>query len=86
MTISQVVGESDGRNQVFDELFCMARDKESQIDAKSRWVFLSSERDTVDVVDCGLTSHSATYQLYSDGTDVQFPHFDLLPGIQAMGS
>ena len=30
------------------------------------------------VVDCGLTSHSAIFQLYSDGTDVQFPNFDLL--------
>ena len=40
----------------------------------------------VDVVDCGLTSHSAIFQLYSDGTDVQFPNFDLLPGTPAMGS
>ena len=40
----------------------------------------------VDVVDCGLTSHSAIFQLYSDGTDVQFPNFDLLPGTHAMGS
>ena len=31
------------------------------------------------VVDCGLTSHSAIFQLYSDGTDVQFPNFDLHP-------
>ena len=38
------------------------------------------------VVDCGLTSHSAIFQLYSDGTDVQFPNFDLLPGTHAMGS
>ena len=37
-------------------------------------------------VDCGLTSHSAIFQLYSDGTDVQFPNFDLLPGTHAMGS
>ena len=36
------------------------------------------------VVDCGLTSHSAIFQLYSDGT--QFPNFDLLPGTHAMGS
>ena len=35
---------------------------------------------------CGLTSHSAIFQLYSDGTDVQFPNFDLLPGTHAMGS
>ena len=41
---------------------------------------------TVVVVDCGLTSHSAIFQLYSDGTDVQFPNFDLLPGTHAMGS
>ena len=27
------------------------------------------------VVDCGLTSHSAIFQLYSDGTDVQFSKF-----------
>ena len=38
------------------------------------------------VVDCGLTSHSAIFQLYSDGTDVQFPNFDLLPGTHALGS
>ena len=38
------------------------------------------------VVDCGLSSHSAIFQLYSDGTDVQFPNFDLLPGTHAMGS
>ena len=39
-----------------------------------------------DVVDCGLTSHSAIFQLYSDRTDVQFPNFDLLPGTHAMDS
>ena len=38
------------------------------------------------VVDYGLTSHSAIFQLYSEGTDVQFPNFDLLPGTHAMGS
>ena len=40
------------------------------------------------VVDCGLTSHSAICQLYtcSDGTDVQFPNFDPLPGTHAMDS
>ena len=38
------------------------------------------------VVDCGLTSHSAIFQLYSDGTDVQFPNFDLLPGTHVMGN
>ena len=27
------------------------------------------------VVDCGLTSHSAIFQLYSDGTDVQISKF-----------
>ena len=37
------------------------------------------------LVDCGLTSHSAIFQLYSDGTDVQFPNFDLLLGIQSHG-
>ena len=36
-------------------------------------------------VDWGLTSHSAMFQLYSDGTDVQFPNFDLLPGTQCHG-
>ena len=41
--------------------------------------------DVVDV-DYSLTSHSAIFQLYSDGTDVQFPNFDLLPGTHAMGS
>ena len=38
------------------------------------------------VVVCGLTPHSAIFQLHSDGTDVQFPNFDLLPGTHAMGS
>ena len=33
----------------------------------------------VGLVGCGLTSHSAIFQLYSDGTVVQFPNFDLLP-------
>ena len=47
---------------------------------KSRLIFV------VVVVDCGLTSHSAIFQLYSDGTDVQFPNFDLLPGTHAMSS
>ena len=46
-----------------------------------------SSYTNVDVdVDCGLTSHSAIFQLYSDGTDVQFPNFDLLSGTHAMGS
>ena len=38
------------------------------------------------LVDCGFMSHSAIFQLYSEGTDVQFPNFDLLPGTHAMGS
>ena len=33
-------------------------------------------------VGCGLTSHTAIFQLYSDETVVQFPNFDLLPGTQ----
>ena len=37
----------------------------------------SSHNLHVVVVDCGLTSHLAIFQLYSDGTDVQFPNFDL---------
>ena len=47
-----------------------------------------TENFVVVVVDCGLTSHSAIFQLhvYSDGTDVQFPNFDVLPGTHAMGS
>ena len=32
-----------------------------------------------------LTSHSAIFQLYSDGTDVKFPNFDLLPGTKRHG-
>ena len=36
-------------------------------------------------VGCGLTSHSAIFQLYSNGTVVQFPNFDLLPGTQRHG-
>ena len=47
--------------------------------------YIMIEIDVV-VVDCGLTSHSAIFQLYSDGTDVQFPNFDLLPGTHAMDS
>ena len=37
------------------------------------------------LVGYGLTSHSAIFQLYSDGTVVQFPNFDLLPGTQRHG-
>ena len=37
------------------------------------------------LVGCGLTSHSAIFQIYSDGTVVQFPNFDLLPGTQGHG-
>ena len=37
------------------------------------------------LVGCGLRSHSAIFQLYSDGTVVQFPSFDLLPGTQRHG-
>ena len=37
------------------------------------------------LVGCGLTSHSAIFQLYSDGTVVQFPNFDLLSGTQRHG-
>ena len=32
-----------------------------------------------------LKSHSAIFQIYSDGTVVKFPNFDLLPGIQCHG-
>ena len=34
------------------------------------------------LVGCGLTSHSAILHLHSDGTVVQFPNLDLLPGTQ----
>ena len=37
------------------------------------------------LVDCGLTSHSAIFQLYTDGTDVQYQNFDLLPDTQRHG-
>ena len=37
------------------------------------------------LVGCGLTSHSAITQLYSDKTVVQFPNLDLLPGTQHHG-
>ena len=37
------------------------------------------------LVGCGLKSDSAIFQLYSDGTVVQFPYFDLLPGTQCHG-
>ena len=38
------------------------------------------------LVGWGFTSHSAIFQLYSNGTVVQFPNFDLLPGTHFMGS
>ena len=37
------------------------------------------------LVGCGLASHSAIFQLYSDGIVVQFRNFDLLPGTQRHG-
>ena len=37
------------------------------------------------LVGCGLTSHSAIFQLYSDWADVQFPNLDLLPGTKCHG-
>ena len=37
------------------------------------------------IVGCGLTSHSAIFQLYCDGTIVQFPNLDLLPDTQCHG-
>ena len=37
------------------------------------------------LVDWSLTSHSAIFQQYSDGTVVQFPNLDLLPGTQCPG-
>ena len=37
------------------------------------------------LVGCSLTSHSVVFQLYSDGTVVQFPNLDLLPGTQRHG-
>ena len=40
---------------------------------------------TGSLVGCGLMSHSAIFQLYSDGTVVQFPNFDLLPGTKHHG-
>ena len=40
---------------------------------------------TLWLVACGLTSRSAIFQLYSDGTDIKFTNFDLLPGTQRHG-
>ena len=37
------------------------------------------------LVGCGLTSHSAMFHLHSDGTVVQFPNLDLLPGTHRHG-
>ena len=37
------------------------------------------------LVGCSLTSHSAIFHLYGDGTFVQFPNIDLLPGTQRHG-
>ena len=36
-------------------------------------------------VGCGLKWHSAIFQLYSNGTDAQFPNFDLLPDTKRHG-
>ena len=37
------------------------------------------------LVGCGLTSHSAIFQLYSDGTFVHIPNSDLVSGNQRHG-
>ena len=47
--------------------------------------FMDNHSNTAKIVDCGFTSHSAIFQLYSDGTDVQFPNFDLLPATKRHG-
>ena len=49
------------------------------------YVSQNLQTDSIWLVGCGLTSHSAIFQLYSDGTVVQFPKFDLLPGNQRNG-
>ena len=46
-------------------------------------IFLKLPKELL--VGCGLTSHSAIFQLYSDGTVVQFSNLDLLPGTQCHG-
>ena len=48
---------------------------------------ISFEPFKVRLVGRGLTSHSAIFQLYSEGTCtvVQFPNFDLLPGTKRHG-
>ena len=57
--------------------------------ARFRSIFTCSPLDSIYItqwlVGCGLTSHSAIFQLYSDGTVVRFPNFDLLPGTQPHG-
>ena len=57
------------------------------IDQGGHFVFLIGPKNTklCELVGYGLTSHSAIFQLYSDGTVVQFPNFDLLPGTQRHG-
>ena len=52
--------------------------------SSSKYSLNSTTRD-ISLVGCGLTSHSEIFQLYSDGTVVQFPNFDLLPGTQRHG-
>ena len=49
------------------------------------YVSQNLQTDSIWLVGCGLTSHSAIFQLYRDGTVVQFPNFDLLPGTQRHG-
>ena len=45
----------------------------------NRWLELKGDslREYGWYVGGSLTSHSAVFQLYSDGTDVQFPNLDL---------
>ena len=52
------------------------------IQMKIGWIYGKSFGS---LVSCGLTSHSVIFQRYSDGTVVQFPNLDLLPGTQCHG-
>ena len=49
------------------------------------WSYMYCTWTYLKFVGCSLMSHSAIFQLYSDGTVVQFPNLYLLPGTQCHG-
>ena len=54
-------------------------------DPSSGWLCNNKFNESLVLVWFVVTSHSATFQLYSDRKIVQFPNLDLLPGSQCHG-